>query len=135
MRCDERKKGVSNHQIQQEDNFSYKMRYIRDLQFLLDSLFDRDNRSGNNHRVEYLISSLFVTDRFFKMILFLAKRIGAEIRISISKRKFEKKRRFSLSLSLFRSSSPRHDIEFNFKGKRMADTKGPSTNEQQVSPN
>lgn len=133
MRCDERKKGVSNHQIQQEDNFSYKMRYIRDLQFLLDSLFDRDNRSGNNHRVEYLISSLFVTDRFFKMILFLAKGIGAEIRISISKRKFEKKRRFSLSL--FRSSSPRHDIEFNFKGKRMADRKGPSTNEQQVSPN
>lgn len=111
------------------------MRYIQDLQFLLDSLFDRDNRSGNNHRVEYLISSLFVTDRFSKMILFLAKRIGAEIRISISKRKFEKKRRFSLSLSLFRSSSPRHDIEFNFKGKRMADRKGPSTNEQQVSPN
>ena len=110
------------------------MRYIQDLQFLLDSLFDRDNRSGNNHRVEYLISSLFVTDRFFKMILFLAKRIGAEIRISISKRKFEKKED-SLSLSLFRSSSPRHDIEFNFKGKRMADTKGPSTNEQQVSPN
>lgn len=94
-----KKKGVSNHQIQQEDNFSYKMRYIQDLQFLLDSLFDRDNRSGNNHRVEYLISSLFVTDRFSKMILFLAKRIGAEIRISISKRKFEKKRRFSLSLS------------------------------------
>lgn len=109
------------------------MEYIQDLQFLLDSLFDRDNRSGNNHRVEYLISSLFVTDRFFKMILFLAKRIGAEIRISISKRKFEKKRRFSLSL--FRSSSSRHDIEFNFKGKRMADRKGPSTNEQQVSPN
>lgn len=67
----------------EEDNFSYKIRYIRNLQFLLDSLIiNLGIIIALNCR--HISSLRPFTDHFFKMILLLAKRTGAEIRISIS---------------------------------------------------